>query len=477
MLAWRETVFLLRGVKRRAGEVTESVVALHPVSGRRALRHNWLPLLSMFWGVALFSYLYGVGSQEYDLFPADLVHAAVVPAKKAVATVIGHVSVPYAKTTAKQTITVLKPEAMQPGLTMLSGVGDRGALFVKLVDAQGRAHHTWDLDFFSHWPNPVHVPADERPKQRPGTHIHGMSLSPNGDLTFNYEYLGTMQVDICGRTKWRLPRQTHHSLFRDEDGYFWTSEAKIAHQPRPDLPGYKPPFFDYKILKVSPQGKVVEELDMFNVIQRSGYTGLLYQMSQDNDRPQVTGDTLHVNRVEVFPASMTPGIFKPGDIMVSMRNINTVIVIDQRTHLIKTVIAGRFVRQHDTRFVDGSTISVFDNNNIGAPDEQASSRILLYSVAHNSEKVLFEGNAEHPFFTYIMGKQHQLENGGLLVTEAVKGRAIEVDREGHVVWTYNNIIKDGLAGLLEDAQRIPPGVLSEARLAELSAACPKADKP
>jgi hypothetical protein len=298
-------------------------------------------------------------------------------------------------------------------------------------------------------------------------------LSQNGDLTYNYEYLGLIKVDACGRVKWRLPRRTHHSLFQDEQGNLWTSEAKVSQTPDPKLPGYKPPFFTYNILEVSPEGRVLREIDVFNLLKQNHLTGLLYLSSVDNDAPIITGDTLHLNDVTVLPSTMKPGLFKAGDIMVSFRNINTIIVFDPKTGLVRAQEVGRFVRQHDADFVDGSTISVFDNNNVGAPADQARSRIMEYSFADGREKVLFEGNAQHPFFSNIMGKQQMLANGNLLVTEAVKGRVLEVDGGGRIIWTYNNILKPGLAGLVEDAQRIPPAFLSEPQAAQLTAQCSK----
>jgi hypothetical protein len=106
-----------------------------------------------------------------------------------------------------------------------------------------------------------------------------------------------------------------------------------------------------------------------------------------------------------------------------------------------------------------------------------SSRIVRYSVPDGRETVVFQGTAQHPFYSYIMGKHQWLPNGGLLVTEAVNGRAYEIDKSGRVVWTYTNILKPGLAGLMEEAQRVPPAFMTPDRLAQLSAGCAKDPAP
>ena len=56
-----------------------------------------------------------------------------------------------------------------------------------------------------------------------------------------------------------------------------------------------------------------------------------------------------------------------------------------------------------------------------------------------------------------MGKKQWLPNGNLLVTEATKGRAFEIDKKGKIVWQNVNLVEDGkLAGLISEAQRLPP---------------------
>jgi len=55
-----------------------------------------------------------------------------------------------------------------------------------------------------------------------------------------------------------------------------------------------------------------------------------------------------------------------------------------------------------------------------------------------------------------MGKHQRLDNGNLLLTEAARGRALEVDSEGRLVWEYVNVVDDGIAGVLAEAIRLPP---------------------
>jgi hypothetical protein len=224
-------------------------------------------------------------------------------------------------------------------------------------------------------------------------------------------------------------------------------------------------------MEFSPAGKVLREISIYDLLQRNNLHGLLYMSSIDNLSTQSTGDTLHVNDIEVFPKSMKSDIFKPGDIMVSMRNVNAILVFDPKTLVVKAITVGHFVRQHDPDFVDGSTITVFDNNNIQADPVHGSSRIVQYSFKTGQQRILFEGDAAHPFYSNFLGKHQHLGNGNILVTEATRGRAFEINPEGQLVWEYRNVIGPNLVGMLSEAQRIPLDTLSLDKLRQLSASC------
>lgn len=440
---------------------------------RAIARSRLLPVLLAVWGIASISFLYGFFSKAHNIFPSHQVENAALTLRGLLgkATHAGDPIV-YFPSKESRTVIVHEPRAIAPGLTLISGIGAKGALFAKLIDVSGRVVHAWDLDWFKLWPHADYLPADVRPKSRPGTHIHGMVLEPNGDLVFNYEELGMMKVDVCGRPIWRLPRRTHHSIVRDDNGNYWAPELVQSDKPLSTLPNYKPPLFLYSVLEVSPDGHIIREIPMIDLLIRNGYSGLLYTQSTSQFSTAVSDDVLHMNDVDVFPRSMAEGAFKHGDIMVSLRNINTVVVFDPRTLIIKTAIIGRFVRQHDPDFEDGWNISVFDNNNITSDSHYGSSRIASYSVKDGHVGTIFEGTQNYPFYSIIMGKHQRLNNGGILVAEAMKGHIFELSPDKHIVWEYfNQTGNKGMLGLMEDAQRIPASFLSESKLEELTAKC------
>ena len=424
--------------------------------------------------VGLIGAIYGVFARGHDLFPTNLVQAASKLYYTSAHGPRSHGKLNYYYIPVKDPRAVIAhhPDRMSPGLTLINGIGPNETLFVHLVDEQGRTQQSWSLDWNRIWPHPTHLSKAETPANGHGVLSLGAVVSENGDLTFNFEHLGMVQLDVCGRVKWKLPRQSNHSLFRDEAGNFWTQEVIDRTTPLPGLQNYKLPFEEHFVLEVSPTGKILRELSVIQLLRKNEYNGLLFMKSEDTWSTAVTGDPLHITSIDVFPATMKSGLFKAGDILLSLNAINTVVVFDPETQVVKATLTGRFLRQSDADFVDGDTISIFDNHNISSDRVNGSSRIIEHSFKTGKERVLFEGDPSHPFYTPIMGRHELLPNGNMLVTEGTKGRVLEIDPKGVIAWEYFNVLNPHTLGIIAGADRVPPSTLSSERLARLKAACP-----
>ena len=350
----------------------------------------------------------------------------------------------------------------QAGLSLVTEIAAEQSLLAKIIDLDGNTVHQWKIDWFKLWSNPEHLPEGIVPKSRPGTNIHGAVVMANGDLVFNFESKGLVRLDRDGKVIWRLPYLTHHSVHLHDDGNLWVSGTKYQTEKVDRLPNLIPPFYEETILEISPEGEILREWYVADLLRKNGYKGLLYQGSLNNENTLIQGDDrllgktdiLHLNDVEPFSTKMQPGFFQPGDVMVSLRNINTVFVFDVASEEIKFISIGKFVRQHDPDFIDGDTISVFDNNNASEPERK--SKITVVSATDKSYKTIFEGNKNNPFFTRVMGKHQWQPNGNLLITESMSGRGLEIDPQGNLVWEYINYVDRGIVGIVGEVQRLPP---------------------
>ena len=129
----------------------------------------------------------------------------------------------YRPTTDSRKLPTYLPEAAYPGLNLVTAVAADDRLAAYIMDMRGKIIHSWEVDWFKVWPDARHLPDRALPKERPGTHIHGVVVLDDGDIVYNYEHLGLVRLDLCGDVVWRLPYRTHHSIHRDDDGDLWVS--------------------------------------------------------------------------------------------------------------------------------------------------------------------------------------------------------------------------------------------------------------
>lgn len=342
------------------------------------------------------------------------------------------------------------------GLTFVDGFfGGSGGF--RLIDMDGMPVHEWQVSFKEIWPDAAHIDRDLHDWD---AQIHGAVLYPNGDVVFNFQYAGLVRIDRCARTKWKLPRQTHHSVFEDAEGNLWVPSRTLREEPLDSLPAVSPPFYEDHVLKVSPDGTVLREFSVLQAILDAGYEGLLLANGAHGFElePPLDGDFTHLNDVEILSPGAAKAFprFSAGDIMVSLRNLNLVLVLDSETLAIKWSMTGPYLRQHDPDFLPNGRISVFDNRRDGAGGERlGGSRILQIDPLSHRVEVRYPRGAGDAFYTATMGDHQYLGNGNLLVTESESGRAFEIAPSGDIVWSYVNRWDETSAAQIGRAIRVP----------------------
>ena len=169
-------------------------------------------------------------------------------------------------------------------------------------------------------------------------------------------------------------------------------------------------------------------------------------------------DFIHLNDVEVLSTDLAAAFpqFDAGDILISLRNLNLLLVIDPTTERIKWSMTGPFLRQHDPDFLSNGHISVFDNRrDDSSGDSLGGSRILEINPLTGAVSTVFSGSAGLPFYTETMGDHQRLENGNTLITESESGHAFEISPEGEIVWSYVNRWGERSAAMIGRATRYP----------------------
>ena len=419
--------------------------------------------LSIVLGVAVLAFTLGMIVAEFRLSPSGVVHAAAEAARD-----WGRNWRHYLRIRSKYAVptdraggaTVLDPAAIYPGHTFVTAYRD-GQFHAFLIDLHGTVEHEWRLAFSEAWPEPAHldvVPPDF------DVSVHGAVLLPDGAVVMSFEGLGTVKMDRCAHVLWRVPARTHHAVDVLPTGEVLVPAWRRLTQPGPGLPGVRVGeggwLWEELILRVSPEGQVVSETSLLERMLASGLEGVLYGNGLDNPRLGHTEDPMHLNDVEVLRDDMAAAfpLFAAGDIMVSIRNLDMIAVLDRETLLVKWWMTGPFLRQHDPDFLPNGHILVFDNRKGGPQREFGYSRILEIDPTTREVVWTYAGSERAPFYTDSRGKQQELPNGNVLVTEAQAGRVFEVAREaegGRIVWEWINGLGQGLAGYVTQADRVP----------------------
>jgi hypothetical protein len=349
------------------------------------------------------------------------------------------------------------PDRASPGVTFVTGLfGESQGM--DLVDLQGRQLHAWRVSFNEVWPDAAHL--DEQPHDW-DTPIHGALLYPNGDVVFNFSHYGMVKVDRCSNVIWKLPHPTHHSIYQDDHGNLWAPGRQRILEPSERLPKIAAPLWEDLVVKISDTGEILHRFSILDVIYRSNLEGLLFPNGRGaptHEQNYPDDNITHMNDVEILETSDPDDAhpFDNGDIMVSMRNLNLIVVIDPDTETIKWSRTGPYLRQHDPDFLPDGNVLVFDNRMDNAGGAVfGGSRIVEVDPATQDVKVFYQSNGDDFFYTDIMGKHQYLPNGNVLITESQAGRAFEVAENGDIVWAYINGWDEDEVAWISEATRYP----------------------
>lgn len=424
------------------------------------VRRKWDLVLFCFGGL-LVTFALGMAVARYEVFPYTVVRDAAAAVKDWRENWRHYLQIRskyLVSTTRKEGgVTRYDRAAASPGYTFLVLYRD-GGFGAALIDMEGKIVHRWDIAFSEAFPDPSYLPVVPPDFD---TVIHGAALLPDGGVILNWEGLGAVRLDRCSKVVWRLPETTHHQLdyLPNGDTLIGVDRKRTAPDRRyPQLePGPDGYSIENAIVRLRPDGSVAETRWLMDILYESGWASLMFSGEEAVIR---TEQPTHNNDVEMLRPEMAAAfpMFKAGDVMLSLRNNQTILVVDGETWKVKWTMTGPFLYAHDPDFLPNGNILLLDNRRTGATPRLGYSRIIEIDPATRDIVWSYQGTDEEPFYTPIRGMQQQLPNGNVLVVEAQRGRVFEVTREppNRIVWEYVNLIEDGYAGLVTAAERVAP---------------------
>jgi hypothetical protein len=294
--------------------------------------------------------------------------------------------------------------------------------------------------------------------------MHGIVGMPDGSVVFNFDYAGLARLDRCGKVVWALQHRTHHSVERAEGGGFWVPGRRPGRTT--SFAPFEPPFFEDLILKISEDGRILKELSVPKIFYDNGLDPIL---TVGRNTVGQESEIVHLNKITELTSEMAPGfpMFEAGDLMLSFRDLNLIMVVDQDAVKVKWWQIGPWKRQHDPEFTRDGLITLFNNNayetlfgpNYGVSPLSAErvSNIAVINPATREYRVVYGGNKDQELFSIIRGRVDVTPQGGLFITEFEGGRVLETDARGTVVWEYVNRYDSDEVAEISEARLYPSG--------------------
>ena len=352
-------------------------------------------------------------------------------------------------------------EDVAPGLTLLVGFFE-DSNELRLIGQEGELVRRWPVQFSELFPDPAHIePSSRRPATDWNIDLHGALALPDGSVLFNFEYAGLVKLGRCGAVEWTLPHMTHHFISLANDGSFWVGGRRWRTARVPALVPLEAPYWEDMILNVSEDGEILAEISVPQLFPQNGLLALLLATTSSSVSFVGDSEIVHLNDVEQLTPELASRFpeFSAGDLLLSLRQLNLIMVVDPLTEEVKWHQTGPWIRQHDPDFLPNGRISVF-NNNVDQTETGrllGGSNIIEIDPETREAEVVYGDEPGETMYTIVRGKHQQLANGNILLTETEAGRVLEVTRDGDIVWEYVNRYDEGSVASLTGAVRYSDG--------------------
>jgi len=347
----------------------------------------------------------------------------------------------YPSSAAGSGVLVQDRARMQPGWSLFTS---GHAPVATLMGSDGRVARTWTTSAAAAFPSLV-IP---REPEQWDAYFSTAHLYPDGGVLAMFSHIGLVRLDVSSRVVWAYPSYVHHDLDVTAEGTIWV----LSKQQRlvPGL-GQGEPVIDDFVEEVSPEGRLVRRISVLEALRQSDYAPYLAHVAPGEP------DLLHTNSVRILDGSLAARspVFRRGNLLLSMRHLDLVAVLDPDRGRIVWALSGQWHVQHAARLLPTGRMLLFDN--FGTMRQ--ASRILEFDPFTQEVVWSWGGKAGEDLFSETNGQVERLDNGNTLICETNFGRAVEVTREGRIVWEFINPNRAGkkneLIAALYSIQRVP----------------------
>ena len=268
---------------------------------------------------------------------------------------------------------------------------------------------------------------------------------PNGDLLVSFRYTqwhhpdhpGAGRVGQDGQLLWFTPEgYSHHEAYIGAGDTAWVPGLTLE-EPVRRLPGLGTWTCERdghlvldRVNVLDGNGALVDSVSVLDAFLASRWAPVLIHADPC--------DPFHLNSVSMVGEDVSglPDV-RPGDLVLSLRNLDAFAVLDRETGVVKRYVQGTFVRQHSVKHLGGSEFILFDNAGGYAQDADVGpgspvlgkrrSRVLVMDLASGRERILFPRTPERPWYTPVRGRISLSPDRKRVVASFLRvGKAVEV---------------------------------------------------
>ena len=306
-----------------------------------------------------------------------------------------------------------------PGLTLFAPVNDR---IVYLIDLQGTVVHTWRMPY------------------PPG--LYGY-LTQTGTLFYNGQipsetFLGkgpfkggvALEADWNGKVLWEVRQPDHHHDGRllNNGNVLLLCAAELPDEVAKKVQGGRP--------GTEAKGKI--SADYLVELTKDGRKVWEWRAWEHLDPAKDVITAVQDNRSEWTHGNAITEL-SDGDLLVSFRNISTIIRIRRQTgEIVWKLGAPPLAGQHAPTLLANGNILIFDNGPHRLDNTFPFSRVIEVNPANNETVWMYREQNPYNFFSPRISNAQRLPNGNTLINEGFFGRFFEVTPAGEVVWEYVN---------------------------------------
>ena len=316
----------------------------------------------------------------------------------------------------------LDRERAFPGFTLFAPQSGGGKVY--LIDLDGNVVHTWQMPY---------APGNSGYLTERGTLFYnGKVIEDSKRFISRQPWKGgaALEVNWNGRVLWEVRQPDHHhDGIRLRNGNVLLIclaqlPGNLVSRVEGGLPGteHDGKMYADHLVEITTDGQVVWEWRTWE------------HLDPVTDRITAVQDLreawTHANGLAELP---------DGNIIVSFRNISTVIIIERRTgKIIWKLGAPPLSGQHAPTPLANGNLLLFDNGPHRLDHTMPFSRVIEIELATKKIVWKYQEKRECEFFSPRISNAQRLPNGNTLVCEGDFGRFFEVTLDGELVWEFVN---------------------------------------